>query len=257
MCAVEWSSTRHKVIFNIEEKTLILDRKKYLLRTVTNKKLIEMLRRKKVFIPENHYKDERVLYYCVRGIAEGINKYGIKLFIDILLYNDALETIGKDIYNRSLGHRNDVKEMEIHQVLTGKVLELVEYQGNRYLGMFGEGEYFEIPAGSFHCTYVLENKTIVANIFGNVFWDNNFKSKPYSTYKNIVSLEKKGNEFLYKTEDGSEFLLNDSLDNLDKIGCRDFADLDENELIITSMHMEHVQDIFDLFECMTKRSEED
>lgn len=250
MSIVTWKSKRHEVIFDLEQKVLHFDGKQYALCTVSNEKLLQMYKAKNVFIPEPHYEDERLMYYCVRKMVEGANEVGKKIYIDILLYNDALGTIGENIYNRSLGHRNDVNEIEIHQVLSGKVLELVEYNGKQYLGIFKQDDYFEIPAGSFHCTYVIEDNTIVANIFGNAFWEDNYEIKPYCECKNVFSLGKNKDRFLFETEDGKEFILNKELSNLKETGCKDYADIDINELTISQRYDVHAQDIFELFEQM-------
>ena len=248
---IKWNSKSHSIVLDIKNEVIILDGKKYSLNPVTNERLLCMCNENKVYSSPYYYKDEHVMYYCARKIVEGRSVRG-KKYIDILVYNDALRTIGNDIYNRSIGHRNDVNEVEIHQVLSGKVLELIEYKGHRYLGIFEAGDYFEIPAGAFHCTYVLEDSTIVANIFGNVFWENNYLMKPYSVDKNEILVLKKDGKYLFKTDEGISVILDDYLENVKEAQCENYSNLNVDDLTISKKYgVKNTEDIFELFSRMT------
>lgn len=252
---IKWNSKLHSILFNIENEIMILDGKKYSLNPVTNEKLLSICNENKGYVASNYYKNKHIMYYCARKILQGGN-VGAKRYMDILVYNNALKTIGDDIYNRSIGHRNDVNEVEIHQVLKGKVLELVEYKNRRYMGIFREGEYFEIPAGAFHCTYVLEDSTIVANIFGNVFWENNYLIKPYSVDKNGVIISNKNGEYLYETDEGDSVVLDNSLKNINDACCVSYSKLNLEDLTISKEYkVSKTEDIFELFDRMTCKRE--
>ena len=248
---INWNSGLHSIFFDTENKVVILDGKKYSLTPVTNEKLLSMYNDNKGYISPYYYKDEHVMYYCARKIVECKSVMG-KKYIDILVYNDALKTIGNDIYNRSIGHRNDVNEVEIHQVLSGKILELIEHKERRYLGVFKAGDYFEIPAGAFHCSYVLEDSTIVANIFGNVFWENNYLKKPYSVNKNEIFVLKKDDKILLKTDEGLSVILDDHLENIKEAHCDNYFNLNVDDLTISKKYgVRNTEDIFELFIRMT------
>lgn len=239
----------------MEKEKVIINGCAHLLCPVTNERILSMCAEKKVFVPQNHYIDKHVMYYCARKIMQGKLKNQGNIYIDILIYNNALNTIGNDIYNRSIGHLNDVNEIEIHQVLAGKVLELIEYQGERYIGIFREGDYFEIPAGAFHCTYILEDITIVANIFGNVFWESNYSKKPYYVYKNSVSFSSRENKYLYQTEEGDSILFDDSLEEISKTKCKKYSEIIANGFSISRKYnIDEVKSIFELFNYMIKHT---
>lgn len=252
---IKWNSKLHSILFDMENETMMLDGKKYSLNPVTNEKLLSMCNENKVYVSPDYYQNKHVMYYCSRKILEG-GSVGAKRYIDVLIYNNALKTIGNDIYNRSIGHRNDVNEVEIHQVLKGKVLELVEYKDRRYMGIFGEREYFEIPAGAFHCTYILEDSTIVANIFGNVFWENNYLIKSYSVDKNGVIISNKNGNYLYETDEGDSAVLDNCLKNINDACCVSYSELKLEDLTISKEYgINKTEDIFELFDRMTCKQE--
>lgn len=116
-----------------------------------------------------------------------------RLYMDLILYNSSLLTFKSNMYNRSIGHVNDVAELEIHQVLNGKVLVVIENEKNSYWGIFKKDDYFEIPSGYFHCTYVLEDHTVVANFYANAFWESDIEKKPYTGEGNIYTVYKSVN----------------------------------------------------------------
>lgn len=253
---IRWNSAYHSLLFDIERGLIVLDGEVSLLNPVTNEKLLLMCKENKIYPSPHYYEDSHIMYYCTRKILEGSNVNG-KRYIDILVYNDALKTVGDRVYNRSIGHRNDVNEVEIHQVLSGKVLELVENKGHRYLGIFGAGEYFEIPAGAFHCTYVLEDSTIVANIFGNVFWENNYSIKPYNTDNNSVVVSCSDGKHLLEADGGVSVILDDCLDNLNEARCAKYSELEEEFIISKKYSVNNTEDIFDLFNRMTCKEEKE
>lgn len=245
---VEWHSDTHYLSFNTDNNTLKFDGKEYELYLATNEKLIKMAKTQKAYISGNYYLDKHTMYYCVRKIVRASCSSGRNIFIDVLLYNNAYKTIGDALVNRSIGHANDTKEIEIHQVLNGSVLEVIEYNGRRYVGVFKANEYFEIPAGAFHCTYVLEDSTIVANIFGNVYWEDDYSKKPYSEYKNEVSISYIDKKFLYETESGESCLLDKDFTNISEINGLDYSLLPIEDLPITKkINLLEVGTVFDLF----------
>lgn len=253
---IRWDSDYHSLLFDIENRLIVLDGETSPLNPVTNEKLLLMCENKKIYSSSQYYKDCHIMYYCTRKILEGANANG-KRFIDILVYNDALKTVGDCVYNRSIGHRNDVNEVEIHQVLSGKVMELIEINGRRYLGIFKAGEYFEIPAGAFHCTYVLEDSTVVANIFGNVFWENNYSIKPYNTVKNGVIVSCKEGKYLLEEEGGVSVILDDFLDNLNEARCANYSELEKDFIISKQYGVDTAEDIFELFKRMVCKQEKE
>lgn len=248
---IEWRSENNSIIFNIEDNELIFNGGKYPLECITNQKLINMYLKQNINLPGDFYTDEKILYRCVRKLVKGINSKQEAFYMDILLYESALGIISKESFSRSLGHLNDVNEIEIHQVLRGKVLELIIYEGKSYIGVFGESEYFEIPANAFHCTYVLENNTMIANIFGNVYWENDYTMKPYGECKNLFRFEKRDNHFAVKIENGGSCEFEEDLMGIDRIGVLKYSDLPKEDLRISNQFSLDM-DIFLLFDKMSR-----
>lgn len=248
--SVEWNSKGYQVCFRLEENQLIFCGKHYPLSIITNRKLLNMYNMGKINLPLEHFTDERVLYYCVRKIMERENQRNEKLFIDILLYEKALGAISNNTFNRSLGHQNDINEIEIHQVLKGKILEIIELNGITYVGIFSAGEYFEIPPNAFHCTYVLEDDTIVANIFGNVSWADDYEKKPYFEYSNCVNIGYQDSCYIYEKGTETTCILDLELSTIEDVNCRRYSQLDKTTLVITKKFDIQGINIFELFEKM-------
>lgn len=142
---------------------------------------------------------ETPLYASCRKFLMRESSQG-RIYMDILLYNKALGLFEDKMYNRSLGHVNDTDEIEIHQVLNGKVIVFMGKE-NFYWGLFRKGDFFEIPSGYFHCTYVIEDETVVANLYANIFWEEDIDRKPYFTIRNPYSIHESEREkeyLLYK-----------------------------------------------------------
>ncbi|MED0940356.1 hypothetical protein P4T37_27275 [Bacillus mobilis] len=144
------------------------------------------------------------LYYCSRNIlSRKINNSN--LYLDFLFYNHEQNIFPNGTINRSLGHNNDVREFEVHQVLSGSIFSIIKLENNElYVGIFKKGDYFEIPPGAFHCSYILEGPAIVANFYCNAYWECDIQSKPYFVNKNDITVEKNGESFVLKTRDSNK-----------------------------------------------------
>lgn len=175
--------------FNAKNMELYSNGRKLDIQHVKVAKLLEANYAGKVSIAKVIVPEETPLYVCKRNFLTRESSLG-KVFMDILLYNRALGIFDDRMYNRSLGHVNDVDEIEIHQVLNGKVMALISNTKDDYWGLFEKGDYFEIPPGWFHCTYILEDETVVANIYAHVSWEDDINKKPYFIIKNPYSLYK-------------------------------------------------------------------
>jgi len=242
---LKWENQGNIIKIDLEDNVLIFNDKTYLLEEITNQALLDMCSKKAVYLSEDFYADKKILYRCVRKLVQRKNSRQVCLYIDIVVYESALEIVGKNIFTRSLGHVNDTKEIEIHQVLCGKILELIIYRGNSYIGVFGENEYFEIPAGAFHCSYVLADNTIVANIFGNVYWESNYTLKPYGQTQNGFSFEKCNDHLAVRIEGGGYYEFMENHPWVDEVGLLDYKDLPGKALKISSeFSLDH--DIFSL-----------
>ena len=216
------------------------------LNVVYSNKILEAEIKETVFLPGELYESQNPLYYCSRQICkkEVGNSF---VYMDILLYNSYKKIIGKEVVNRSLGHVNDTNEIEIHQVLNGKVLCYINYCNKIYLGIFKAGEYFEIPKGAYHCTYILENKTIVANIYANIFWEKDYSLKPYFNFVNDIAVIYKDKLYL-STRDGKKIEIdNNVVRNINKYGFFNYQELNENDLTISRSNRLD-KSIFDLLE---------
>lgn len=129
-------------------------------------------------------KDEskKLLYKAKKNFlpirAEG--DYAKQWRFDLTIY-DAKQFNSKEL-NRSSGHLNGEKEIEIFQVWCGKVRIYYQVEAeNKIVGVYQDlnpGEYSIIPPGAWHSTHVLEGPAVVANICNreDFFGQNN---KPY------------------------------------------------------------------------------
>ncbi len=146
------------LVFNLEDKTVCVDYHEWEMEPVLNVRLREAEQNNCVILQGRICDKQEVLYYCARKIMSAYDGKGMH-YMDILLYTNVSNTVMAGYSNRSLGHLNGNKEAEIHQVLNGKILELIIWEGKRYIQVFAKGEYVEIPANAFHCTYILEKNT--------------------------------------------------------------------------------------------------
>ena len=189
-----------KLIVELGRKCLYYKEKEYPVQYTKISKLLEICKKSDIYLPLQNVPEETPMYISCRNFMQRDTNIG-KLYMDLILYNSSLQSLESNMCNRSLGHVNDVAELEIHQVLNGKVLVVIENKINSYWGIFKKDEYFEIPSGYFHCTYVLEDHTVVANFYGNTFWENDIEKKPYTGESNIYTVFKSVNAdeyFIYK-----------------------------------------------------------
>lgn len=130
---------------------------------------------------EIKYTQDTILYYCCRNIMSK-KKDATTLYMDLILYEKF--NLEEKVCPRSLGHRNDIMELEVFQILYGCILSIfISPDNNYYYGIFNSNEFYCVPKGWFHCTYCLAPNTIVANFYGNTFWNDNIEIKPY--FQNI------------------------------------------------------------------------
>lgn len=244
-----WRNQGTSIAINFEEKKLLFNGELYPMQVVTNQALFNMRERHTIYLTSNCCTEEKTLYYCVRKLLKGVRDRQEFLYIDVLAYEFALGIVGENILNRSLGHVNDQNEIEIHQVLCGKLLELVIFEGNIYVGVFCAHDYFEIPAGAFHCTYVLENNTVVANIFGNVYWEDDYARKPYGEFRNPFCIERVGDRVCVKTENSEVCILNGGTLETNEIGILDYAKIPKEAMKISAQYSLNAN-IFTLFRKM-------
>ena len=181
----------HKeIIFDLSEMKTNIDGCEYPLDVVNNSTIFEAISNKQILIQPTAktIKKSIPLYYCVRKLKSNISKNGRTYYMDMLLYKKKKDTFCFNYSNRSLGHKNDKNEIELHQVLSGEILEIVIDEDKIYVGVFSKGEYFEIPNNMFHCTYILKENTVVANIYSNIFWGDDYKLKPYFEIINDINI---------------------------------------------------------------------
>lgn len=246
---IELDGRGFSIYVDLKCGSLVFNGKSFLLGKTSNSALLEMRSNNSVFISEEHYTDERILYYFVRKFIYGKNKRGHNLYMDIVIFESALDVIGKNVFTRSLGHVNDVNEFEVHQVLSGKLIELIIYKDRTYIGIFSEKDFFEIPAGAFHCTYVLQDHTVVANIYSNVYWENDYSLKPYGKIKNIFSFGKRGCKIVAETEDGRNYEITGDCSGVEEIGLFPYCDLPGSSLMVEAQLLLDTN-VFQLFDYM-------
>jgi hypothetical protein len=135
--------------------------------------------------------DSLPLYLSVRNILSRNLSDGTELYVDYIQYNDK-DVLPTPVLNRSLGHANDVQELEIFQVLSGEILSIFfdpSDPDRRYIGNFSEMECYAVPPGWFHCTYIISGPSVVVNFYCHAFWGVNIEEKPYFKLHNPVSVE--------------------------------------------------------------------
>ncbi len=154
----------------------------------------------KIFLDnaENESFVRKTLYLSSRSIMT--RKIGpVEFYMDLIVYNGSENVLPGRTLNRSLGHENDLNELEVFQILSGKVLAIFKSPEDiYYYGVFSKGEYFETPPGWFHCTYILDGPAMVANFYCNAFWKNDISKKPYFKVKNEITVEKINGEIYIK-----------------------------------------------------------
>ncbi len=220
------------------------------LNVVYNDKLIEAMNEKKVYLTDEKNEitnESKVLYYAGRSILSRELSTGTAYF-DILLYNFQNHLIFKNSLNRSLGHENAKNEIEVHQILSGKaIMMLKSLEGVVYIKILSKGEYIEIPKGWFHCTYVLEENTCIANFYCDAPWENDVTQKPYFQISNDISLSWIEENINIKFKDGASGICsNNNINNLRKINIFDFNEIKEN-LFCIDINQESIFEIFRKF----------
>lgn len=241
-----------QILINLDKNFLSIDRLHYEISPVYNDRIINASKKGKVFIDKGMEELEdylnKPLYFSSRNIMK--RKLGdLDLYMDFLVYNYEEDVLPNGTVNRSLGHNNDINEFEVHQVLNGIVLSLIRLNNNDiYLGIFGKGDYFEIPPGAFHCSYILNGPALVANFYCNAYWGSDINKKPYFQSKNDITIEKHSNTYLLKSfsnEINISFKLDDYEDLFTGI-IKPYRELYENGLLIEDYKYYH-ESIFDLF----------
>jgi hypothetical protein len=226
---------------------------KFSLDRVYNDKIIDAYLDGKVFINTSEEEIKRYrgnpLYYCARNIYNRkINDSN--LYLDFLCYNDDINILPNNTVNRSLGHNNDIREFEVHQVLSGTILSIIKIEsGENYVGVFKKGDYFEIPPGAFHCSYILEGPAIVANFYCNAYWESNIEQKPYFNSSNDITVEKRDSFFVIKTKSSRDeylFSTNTINEDLSLTPLKPYNELFLNGILHTDYKLAN-ENIFELF----------
>lgn len=237
---------------DLKNKKVSLGSMTYDLTPVYNDKILKAHKEGKVFLSYNESIINRAyskpIYFSARSIMERKLADEV-LYMDFLVYNNEKSIFPDGILNRSLGHKNDEAEFEVHQVIEGTVLSIIKLDDNvTYVGIFKKGDYFEIPSAAFHCSYILEGPAIVANFYCQTYWGNDITKKPYFTNNNDISIKTSGEEFsLYTSKDIIEKRF--TVDSFSSIfSDRTFRDYKElyKEKILVKDYSEH-KSIFDLF----------
>jgi hypothetical protein len=118
-----------------------------------------------------------VLYFAVRDVlpprvsfpvSSDDGPEGLKLSADLVIYQDGVLPGGEPF--RSIGHWNPAGQLEIFQVLSGRVLMLTSgiSIGGRPFARYQEcrvGDVAVVPFGAWHLTYALDGPAIVFNIY--------------------------------------------------------------------------------------------
>lgn len=219
---------------------------------IYNSKIIKAAKEGKVFLGCSNSRMDQVgnkpIYYSARSIMERKLRNEI-LYMDFLVYNNERDIFPNGIVNRSLGHRNDENEFEVHQVIQGTVLSLIKLdEDTTYVGVFKRGDYFEIPPGAFHCSYILEGPAIVANFYCNTFWGSDITKKPYFTSHNDISVKQNGNEYSLVSPNNlieKRFTVESFTNLYSDSNFRNYEDLYKDKFLLNK-HFEQ-KSIFDLF----------
>ncbi|AMW99778.1 hypothetical protein [Rummeliibacillus stabekisii] len=237
---------------DLENLKVKLDNITYDLTPVYNDKILKAHKEGKVFLSYNdniiNQADSKPIYFSARSIMERKLEDEV-LYMDFLVYNNEQRIFPDGILNRSLGHKNDVAEFEVHQVIEGTVLSIIKLDDKvTYVGIFKKGDYFEIPAAAFHCSYILEGPAIVANFYCQTYWGNDITKKPYFTINNDISIKTSGEEFsLFSSNDKNEnkFTVDSFSSIFNNRNFRDYKELYEEKILVKD-YSEH-KSIFDLF----------
>ncbi len=193
---------RTSISFDAFDLRLQIDEKYVDMQVAYNSDLIHADRNQIVYLShQNKQIKKRPIYLYSRNIYE--RKIGNDLVhMDFLIYNNDIVFDGVCV-NRSKGHVNDVDEMEIFQVLRGRIFCLfIDVDNKKHYGVFEEGDYYHVPNGWYHCTYILDGPAIVANFYMRTFWETDLEKKPYFVMENKISIEKKDGEITIKERGG-------------------------------------------------------
>ncbi len=160
---------------------------------VTTDKIRDAFREKKLYlsVPQNQEFPSCPLYMSMRNITNRKLKDGTELYVDVILYNGQ-PVLPSPVQNRSLGHANDIHELEVFQVLEGEIVSVFIDPcdiSTRYIGVFGKNQLYAVPPGWFHCTYISQGPAVVANFYCHAFWNADIEKKPYFKGYNPVSFE--------------------------------------------------------------------
>lgn len=246
---LEFDISNKKLKLNSERENMLLE-----LSPTSNQKIFSAFLDNLVYLnmekKDVEDKKDNMLYLSSRNFMTRDIRNS-KMYMDILIYNSDEDVLYKNALNRSQGHCNDVREIEVHQVLSGEVLCLLRSpEGEDYYGFFSAGEYVEIPSGWFHCTYVTQNTTVVANFYCNAYWEDNIANKPYFEVENNVCVEKSESKDEYvlmkKGINKSAELNNSSKDTFSELGLQPYSNLYELGILKNDYSKENAS-IFDLF----------
>lgn len=242
-----------KISINTRKQNLSIDDTKNIAMNPTyNDRILEAFREEKIFLPckkelVKDY-DKTPIYLSSRSIMKR-NIKNTEFYLDFLAYNDNGNILPGKAVNRSLGHKNDIAEFEVHQILLGKVFSIFIGEGNKiYYGVFQEGDYFEVPAGWFHCTYIISGPAVVANFYCNAFWASDYAKKPYFGLKNNISINNVNEGLMLVTEQ-----MKITLEQLQKDKIVESKDNifmpygDIKELLLIKDYKSVEQNIFNLF----------
>ncbi|MGW2105059.1 hypothetical protein [Streptomyces sp. NPDC001948] len=109
-----------------------------------------------------------VLYTARRDILPSIRALGTEWFADLCVYQSGQLPGGE--FNRSIGHWNTSAQLEVFEVLSGRVLMITAWydpSGTPVLNWqaCGSGDLVAVPFGAWHQTSVLDGPAVVFNIY--------------------------------------------------------------------------------------------
>jgi hypothetical protein len=175
--------------------------KKFDMVPVYSEKIKDAFEQGKIFLDHDPQLQfiKKPLYLSSRNIlTRKINS--IDFYMDLIVYNSSRNVLPGLTLNRSLGHENDLNELEVFQILDGEIISIFKNSDNVfYYGIFSKGDYFETPPGWFHCTYVFIGPAVIANFYCDAFWKNDISKKPYFKAKNEITVENNDGKVYIKT----------------------------------------------------------
>lgn len=109
-----------------------------------------------------------VLYTAHRDILPPIRALGVEWFADLCVYRPGQLPGGE--LNRSIGHWNTSAQLEVFQVLSGRVLMIIAWHSasgapTLTWQVCGPGDLVAVPFGAWHQTSVLHGPACVFNIY--------------------------------------------------------------------------------------------